>query len=79
MSLAWLEQFASDFGDKMPDSSKINLPSSMTRSDIYNRMQMELKEANEEPCSKSVFFKHWRKDFKDIVIPKVCKNESHIQ
>ena len=48
----------------------------MTRSDIYDRMQIELKEANEEPYSKSVFFKQWRKDFQNIVIPKVCKNES---
>ena len=42
MSMAWLEQFGSDFCDKMPDSEKINLPSSMTRNDVYERMTVEL-------------------------------------
>ena len=71
MSMAWLEQFGADFGDKMPDSEKVNLPSSMTRNDVYDRMTVELRDMGDDFCSKSVFFKLWRKDYKNIVIPKV--------
>ena len=49
VSMAWLEKFSSEFGDKMPDSDRIHLPSSMSRKDVYDRMYTKLTEAGEEP------------------------------
>ena len=54
----------------MPDSIKVHLPSSMTRSDVYDRMDLELREVDIQPCSKPLFFsKMWKKQYPDIVIP----------
>ena len=72
ISMSWLEKFSSEFGDKMPDSNKIHLPSSMSRKDVYDRMVAELTEAGETPCSLTRFLFLWRKEHKNISIPKVC-------
>ncbi len=73
MAEMWLEKFSKDFGDKMPHSEKINLPSSMTRGDVFDRMKLGMTEIGVKPCSMSCFLKMWRKEFikKNIVIPKV--------
>ena len=72
VSMAWLEKFSSEFGDKMPDSDRIHLPSSMSRKDIYDRMCAELTEAGDKPSSLTRFLYLWRTDHKNISIPKVC-------
>jgi hypothetical protein len=70
MAIMWLKQFAKKFGDKLPTTLKFNLPSSMTRGDVYQRMKMELE--NEiKPCSQTSFLSVWRKELKHIIIPKV--------
>ena len=70
-SMVWLEQYGMEFGDKMPDSKNVNLPSSITKHEIFERMAAEMKEQGDEPCSKDAFFKNWKKDFPHYVIPKV--------
>ena len=74
-AMVWLNQYADEFGDKMPDSKYVNLPSSLTKNDIFERMCSELEEQGEEPCGKNAFFKTWKKEFPHFVIPKVslCK------
>ena len=62
----------------MPDSIKVHLPSSMTRSDVYDRMDFELREMDIQPCSKTVFFKMWRKQYPDIVIPRVRSSSCNL-
>ena len=76
MAMAWLEKFASEFGDKMPDSNQVHLPSALTRKDVYHRMLEEVGSGSDENvCSLSYFLNLWRAEHKNIVIPKVNLHE----
>ena len=72
-AMAWLAQFAREFGDKMPDSKNTNLPSSLSKHDIFERMCEEMMELGDEPCNETTFHKAWRKEHPNIVIPKVIQ------
>ena len=68
-SLAWLDVYAAENGDQMPDIPKIHLPMCSTVDSIYQDMIEELHLS--EVVSKSHFYTLWRTHRPDIAIPKV--------
>ena len=70
---AWLRSFASNHGEKMPNSSKICLSSLLTKREVYMRCKREMESINEEPLSESYFYTVWKHEFSDVIIPKVSK------
>ena len=71
VAMAWLDNFAHKYADKMPDREKLHLPSCLSRRDVYTMCQVELEQVGVAPCSKSHFYYLWRKKFPNIAIPKV--------
>ena len=72
---AWMEQYFSLIGDKMPNSKQIHLPSWDTQKNIYGRYKQDMAEQmtdESEVMSLSMFYKLWIDDFSHVVIPKVC-------
>lgn len=72
---AWMEQYFSLIGDKMPNSKQIHLPSWDTQKAIYGRYKQDMAEQmihENEITSLSMFYKLWIQDFSHVVIPEVC-------
>lgn len=70
-ALAWLEEFGSTYGDKLPNSTQIHLPSCLTKETVYQRMAEELKSQRVDVVSYSHFLRLWRENKAHIAIPKV--------
>lgn len=62
-----LDQIAHNYGDRMPNQEKLNLPSCFTKREVYER----IKNDNAEVCSESHFKRVWRSEGQHITIPKV--------
>ena len=70
MAMQWLEVYANENGDKLPNAKKVLLPSSMTKSFVYDQYAEEYKGSG-YAVSRSTFFKHWDTTCQHIIIPKV--------
>lgn len=69
--LEWMRSFFSKVGDSMPMSEAINLPSCLSRMDVYELAKCDLTQG-ELPCpSSSYMYEIWRKEFPQVKIPKV--------
>ena len=69
MAMQWLQVYANENGDKLPNAKKVLLPSCMTKSFVYNQYAEEYKGSG-YAVSQSTFFKHWETTCQHI-IPKV--------
>lgn len=68
----WMNNYFHLIGDKMPHIQKIHLPHFLTKCDVYLRMERELTaQGIEKIISLKTFYKFWRNDFKDVLIPEV--------
>ena len=70
MAMQWLQVYATENGDKLPNAKKVLLPSSMTKSFVYDQYAEEYKGSG-YAVSRSTFFKHWETTCQHIIIPKV--------
>ena len=71
-AIAWMDNFVSLMGDKMPDRATTHLPSCLSKLSVYQRMASELKERGRSKIvSQSQFFELWRTQFHHVTIPKV--------
>ena len=61
------------FGDKLPDSARIHLPSCLTRRQLYNQMVEEVVWPGDKPVSLSHFYSCWKKNFPHVKIPPVSQ------
>ena len=70
----WMERYFNLIGDKMPHNGQIHLPSWESRKDVYARynedMSVQQMEKN-DIISLDMFYKLWRKDFSNVIIPEV--------
>jgi hypothetical protein len=74
---AWMERYFHLIGDKMPHNNQVHLPSWETHKDFYERYvdDMKLQEIpEEEMVALSTFYKIWKNDFPNVVIPEVSDN-----
>ena len=61
-------------GDRMPHIQKIHLPHFLTKKDVYERMTRELVDQGileKDIVTLKTFYKFWKKDFSDVIIPEV--------
>ena len=71
-AVAWMDNFVSLMGDKMPDRATIHLPSCLSKLSVYHRMASDLKErGRSQVVSQSQFFEIWKTRFHHVTIPKV--------
>ena len=70
MAMQWLQVYATENGDKLPNAKKILLPSSVTKCLVYDQYAEEYKGSG-YAVSRSTFFKHWESTCPHITIPKV--------
>lgn len=72
-AMAWMDNFFSLMGERMPDRATVHLPSCLSKLSIYTRMECELKaRRREKVVSQSQFFEIWKAHFHHVTIPKVC-------
>ncbi|XP_053384492.1 uncharacterized protein LOC128550135 isoform X2 [Mercenaria mercenaria] len=69
----WLIEYANKYADKLPNSTKLHLPSCLTKDSIYNIMTEELEDKEEEIVSKSHFYYIWRTCLSHIAIPPTSR------
>ena len=69
---AWMHFFFHAIGDSQPDSGAIHLPSCFRKIDIYRKICEENKLMSIPSVSLSHFYNIWEKEFKHVIIPKVC-------
>ena len=71
-AIAWMEHYFSLVGDHMPHRMGIHLPSSLTKTAIYQRLVSDMK-ARDRPSvvSQAQFFKLWEDHYSNVTIPKV--------
>lgn len=71
-AIAWLDNFITLMGDKMPDRGTIHLPSCFSKLSVYQRLVHEFKERGKmQVISQSQFFEVWKTHFHHVTIPKV--------
>ena len=71
-AVAWLDNFLSLMGDKMPNRGTIHLPSCFSKLSIYQRLVQEFKDRRKDQIiSQSQFFEIWKTHFHHVSIPKV--------
>ena len=71
---SWLKMFTEKVGDRMPMSEEIHLPSCLTKIDIFNLANDDLKQGDTGSAScisLSSFYSLWEEKFSHIKIPKV--------
>ncbi len=72
-AMAWMDNFVSLMGDKMPDRATVHLPSCLSKLSVYHRMASDLRERGRTKIvSQSQFFEIWKTHFHHVTIPKVC-------
>ena len=72
---AWMKAYFDLIGDRMPHIQRIHLPQFLTKNDIYIRMKRELREQGlneKEIISLSTFYRFWKTNFREVLIPQVC-------
>ena len=70
-AISWMRIFFNKLGDKMPTKNCINLPSCLTKADVYGLAYDDLTEGNMSCPSPSTFNRLWSTEFSNVVIPKV--------
>lgn len=76
-AIAWMDNFVSLMGDKMPDRATTHLPSCLSKLSVYQRMSKAQKERGKTSIiSQSQFFEIWKSHFSHVTIPKVCMSIS---
>lgn len=71
-AVAWLDNFVTLMGDKMPDRATIHLPSCFSKLSVYQRLVQEFKDRGKgQIICQSQFFEVWKTHFHHVSIPKV--------
>lgn len=66
-AINWLEDYASFYGDRMPNSGDVKLPYKARKPSVYQ----SYREDADNPVSKSQFFKIWKNYFPHLKIKQV--------
>ena len=72
-AIAWMDCFFTLVGDQLPHSMAIYLPSSLTKSGVYQRLAADMRQRDKPAIvSQPQFFRLWDEHFQHVSIPKVC-------
>jgi hypothetical protein len=67
----WLEQYARQFGDRMPDRQELRLPSCITKQTVFEMYKTFSEQTGDPSLSRSSFYELWEKEFPDVKVTKV--------
>jgi hypothetical protein len=70
----WLEQYATLYGDRMPNSRNILLPYRTAKLHVYHKYCREMKEDGNRAVSRAGFSRIWLNNFPNLKIKQVCLN-----
>lgn len=71
-AIAWMDTFFNLIGDHMPHRTAVHLPSSLSKSAVYQRMVVDMTgRCKDSIVSLPQFFKVWDEHFHHVTIPKV--------
>eukprot|EP00058_Branchiostoma_floridae_P020703 XP_002606193.1 hypothetical protein BRAFLDRAFT_92067 [Branchiostoma floridae] len=73
LASVWLGEFAERYGDKMPDKIAINLPSTMTKIEVYQRYRKSRGVDMLKPIAMSTFNGMWIDEYPDLKIPETSR------
>ena len=68
---AWLGHYFHQIADRMPHIEQLHLPCFLSKKSIYYMMSQNLKEDSCDVISQSHFYKVWKAEFPNVIIPKV--------
>ena len=68
-AVAWLEEYASYYGDRMPHNTAILLPYKTQKQFLYSSYK---RERSENAVSLTTFYKLWKQYLSQLKIKKVC-------
>ena len=78
-AIAWMDTFFNLIGDHMPHRIAVHLPSSLSKSAVYQRMVAEMTGRSKDSIiSLPQFFKVWDEHFRQVTIPKVCQTTVYV-
>ena len=70
-AMTWLQEFATDYGDRMPHTQDILLPYKTRKLSVWEKYSNETAEAMESQLGCSTFQTMWKKHFPHLKIKKV--------
>ena len=68
---SWMSAYFQSAGEKLPLKSQIALASFLTKKKVYQLMQEELSNTNDEILSYSRFCRLWKEEYSFVIIPPV--------
>ena len=67
----FVTEYIESSADRIPNEDKYCLPTCLTKREVYLTYVDELKNAGMRPVSWPTFFRMWKKQFRNVIIPKV--------
>ena len=67
----WFTDFIEHSADRIPNEDKYCLPTCLTKREVYLTYVDDLKTAGKHPVSWATFSRMWKKQFRNVIIPKV--------
>lgn len=71
---AWMHHYFNKIGDRMPHIEQLHLPSFLSKKAVYDMMVDDFSQEGiklSDIISQSHFYKIWKNDFTNVIIPKV--------
>ena len=69
--MTWIEEYASYYGDRMPNNENILLPYRTTKISVYNSYCQDMKECRKNAVSRAGFNRIWKHNFPNLKIKQV--------
>ena len=67
----WFTDFIEHSADRIPNEDEFYLPTCLTKREVYVTYVDSLKTADKHPVSWTTFSWTWKKQFRNVIIPKV--------
>ena len=67
----FVTEYIESSADRIPNEDKYCLPTCLTKREVYLTYVDELKNADMRPVSWATFSRMWKKQFRNVIIPKV--------
>ena len=71
INLQFVTEYIESSADRIPNEDKYCLPTCLTKREVYLTYVDELKTAGMRPVSWATFSRMWKKQFRNVIIPKV--------
>lgn len=75
----FVTEYIESSADRIPNEDKYCLPTCLTKREIYLTYVDELKTAGMRPVSWATFSRMWKKQFRNVIIPKVSTRSNYVK